>query len=277
MEDPCLTFPSSLERFLYQTSNSDKTGLSRNSYDNSVNSGSGSDISSNSSSSLSDLPILGTSALEQFLEQSVQENQRLNNMQDQRMSPDSSSNAVGASLSSVEDEQPPVASQNNMVPDSTTSDLAYDSDAFNSEDSCSSFAEVMANSAASAASEVNNANLLLVKDSSLNFKDLKNKLNHNNAGHHQNSSVNGVNHGRIKKKNVKKSKRAGDTLLKCEQCPYTTRFKEHLTSHMHTHATARNYMCSDCGQTFKWSHSLRRHQRTHAPSADFRYGIISMS
>lgn len=73
------------------------------------------------------------------------------------------------------------------------------------------------------------------------------------------------------KKNAKKAKKAGDTLLKCEMCDYTTRFKEHLTSHMHTHQSTRNYMCSDCGQTFKWSHSLKRHQRTHAPTSDFRY------
>ena len=67
----------------------------------------------------------------------------------------------------------------------------------------------------------------------------------------------------MKKKRKKKVKRAGDTLLKCHMCDYTTRFKEHLTSHMNTHYTDRNYMCSDCGQTFKWSHSLKRHQRTH--------------
>ena len=69
----------------------------------------------------------------------------------------------------------------------------------------------------------------------------------------------------------KKAKKAGDSLLKCEVCDYTTRFKEHLTSHMHKHAPDRNYMCQDCGQTFKWSHSLKRHQRTHAPSSDYRY------
>ena len=72
-------------------------------------------------------------------------------------------------------------------------------------------------------------------------------------------------------KNAKKCKKAGDTLLKCEFCIYTTRFKEHLSSHMQSHATTRNYVCHECGHTFKWSHSLKRHQRTHSTTADFRY------
>ena len=76
---------------------------------------------------------------------------------------------------------------------------------------------------------------------------------------------------KVTKKNAKKSKKAGDTLLKCDLCEYSTRFKEHLASHMQSHATTRNYLCTDCGQSFKWSHSLKRHQRTHAPTADFRY------
>lgn len=188
------------------------------------------------------LPILGTSALEQFLHQ---ESERL------RMSPDSTVN-INAEHSSGQHSIHSDSSvhHNDQVPDSTTTDLAYDSDAFNSEDSCSSFAE--AQQMTNAFAPPSSANLLLLQSedssSSLSFeKKVQNK------------------------KNAKKSKKAGDMLLKCEMCAYTTRFKEHLTSHMHTHATTRNYMCSDCGQTFKWSHSLKRHQRTHAPSSDFRY------
>ena len=167
-----------------------------------------------SKKNLETLPILGTSALEQFLEI---ESERM------RMSPDSTMNEVRpeARPESLKSE----VSSNDQVPDSTTSDTFYDSDAFNSEDSTSSFAEVLAQAPPKV----------------------------------------------YTKKNSKKSKKAGETLLKCNQCNYTTRFKEHLTSHMHTHATTRNYMCSDCGQTFKWSHSLKRHQRTHSPASDFRY------
>ena len=90
--------------------------------------------------------------------------------------------------------------------------------------------------------------------------------------HHADFSSSPLNfENRLPKKNAKKAKKAGDTLLKCEVCDYTTRFKEHLMSHMHKHQPDRNYMCQQCGQTFKWSHSLKRHQRTHAPSSDFRY------
>ena len=185
-----------------------------------------------------DLPILGQ--LEQFLEERM------------RMSPDST-------MHEAVNIQPPhsirsdSSSNNDQIPDSTTSDLAYDSDAFNSEDSCSSFAEAqhMSLSCHSLAAP-SNANLLVFKEEDFNESS---------------SSC----ENQLPKKNAKKAKKAGDTLLKCHMCDYNTRFKEHLTSHMHKHAPDRNYMCQECGQTFKWSHSLKRHQRTHAPSSDFRY------
>ena len=131
----------------------------------------------------------------------------------------------------------------------TSQQVDYDSDAFNSDDSCSSFAEVEAvhqfaqrlaaqHGQGSAPPSQQNLNLMFP-----------------GSGSHEGCLM--------KKKRKKKVKRAGDTLLKCHMCDYTTRFKEHLTSHMNTHYTDRNYMCSDCGQTFKWSHSLKRHQRTH--------------
>ena len=165
------------------------------------------------------LPILGQ--LEQFLEQ---ESERM------RMSPDSTMTEGPVSTSGAESLGSEGSSSNaDQVPDSTTSDLCYDSNAFDSEDSTSSFAEVFPP------------------------QPPPPKV--------------------YTKKNSKKSKKAGDTLLRCEHdhCNYTTRFKEHLTSHAQSHNSARNYMCSDCGQTFKWSHSLKRHQRTHSPASDFRY------
>ena len=187
MEDPCLMTPS-LERFFFD-----------------------------SKKNLETLPILGTSALEQFLEI---ESERM------RMSPDSTmNNHPQVRPESIQSE----GSNNDQVPDSTTSDL-YDSDAFNSEDSTSSFAEVLAQSPPQPKVYT-------------------------------------------KTKNTKKSKKAGAVKLFCkhDQCDYSTDYKEHMTSHMLTHTTQRNYMCSDCGQTFKWSHSLKRHQRTHSPASDFRY------
>ena len=86
---------------------------------------------------LSDLPILGQ--LEQLLEQSVDQ-QRM------RMSPDSTmnpQNSIGIHRNSHPES--PDQSPSDQVPDSTTSDLAYDSDAFNSEDSCQSFPDVTSN------------------------------------------------------------------------------------------------------------------------------------
>ena len=83
---------------------------------------------------------------------------------------------------------------------------------------------------------------------------------------------------KIKKTNVKKSKKAGNTELKCDyfdentnqKCSYSTRFKEHLSSHMQSHSQSRDHVCDQCGQTFKWSHSLKRHQRTHSSVADYK-------
>jgi hypothetical protein len=71
-----------------------------------------------------------------------------------------------------------------------------------------------------------------------------------------------------KKQRLRKSK-MGPTDLGCSLCDYTTRVKEHLTSHMNSHASERKYMCGMCGQAFKWSHSLRRHQRTHQKDYKF--------
>ena len=201
------------------------------------------------------LPIL--EKLEQILPQFLdQESERM------RMSPDSTmphevvNNQIQHSEAHSSIRSNSLSQINDQIPDSTTSDgspgseLAYDSDAFNSEDSCSSFAEAQQVSLSHS----------LAAPSSVNF------------GLKLEEDFNGCNYERLPhRKNSKKAKKAGDSLLKCEVCDYTTRFKEHLTSHMHKHAPDRNYMCQDCGQTFKWSHSLKRHQRTHAPSSDYRY------
>ena len=190
MEDPCLISTPSIERFFFD-----------------------------SKKNLETLPILGTSALEQFLEQ---ESERM------RMSPDSTmtEGTVSTSGASIRSEGG-YSNAADQVPDSTTSDLYYNSDAFDSESSICSLAEL-------ASSQPPPPKVYT-------------------------------------KKNSKKSKKAGDTLLKCNQCNYTTRFKEHLTSHMNTHADTRNYMCNHCGLTFKWSHSLKRHQRTHSEFGIPRY------
>ena len=192
MEDPCLISTPSIERFFFD-----------------------------SKKNLETLPILGTSALEQFLEQ---ESERM------RMSPDSTmtEGTVSTSGASIRSEGG-YSNAADQVPDSTTSDLYYDSNAFDSESSCQSVS----------------------LDEVLGSQPPPPKV--------------------YTKKNSKKSKKAGDTLLKCKCCNYTTRFKEHLTSHMNTHADTRNYMCNHCGLTFKWSHSLKRHQRTHSQGGDPRY------
>ena len=139
-------------------------------------------------------------------------------------------------------------------PDSTTNDHVItfdDSDAFNSEDSCDSSSE--------------NGQFLGQPE---NFRE---QFPGGPEVQQQQQAM--IPLQQVKTKKKKKSKRAGDVLLRCEEerCDYTTRFKEHLTSHMHTHRSDRNYMCHDCGQTFKWSHSLKRHQRTHKPADQYKY------
>lgn len=103
------------------------------------------------------LPILGTSALEQFLDQ---ESERM------RMSPDSTMNHIESS--SIRSESS--SNGDSQVPDSTTSDMAYDSDAFNSEDSCSSFAEAQQ---MQQIANPSNANLLLLPQNTVSFGDFK--------------------------------------------------------------------------------------------------------
>ncbi len=224
-----------------------------------------------------ELPVLGNLAcmLDQLLDdqqQQQQQQQRLNRCEMERMSPDSSMDwTAKASSSSVSVEEfhvdtgliSPISACVEQQPDSTTSELSsssvvpppadtgYDSDAFNSDDSNESFVELQ-----------RNPNLLA--EIAMQGQQQSNRqfdgLNVNGGSSKQDSeSVS----AKSKKRRAKKVKRAGDVILKCQECKYTTRFKEHLTSHMNRHSGERKHMCPDCGQTFKWSHSLKRHQRKH--------------
>lgn len=203
----------------------------------------------------SDLPVLGTSAIDQILVDTPSPSSYASSSSDMdRMSPDSSmdwaNNGGHAHQQMIPSPVHSTASSSN-VPDSTTADhnnsssnantTGYDSNEFDSDDSTQSLEwgntlpTVQAPSAPPAAA-------IPVAP----------------AAEEQPT----------KKRKKKKTKRAGDVVLRCHLCHYTTRYKEHLTSHMHTHCPDRAHMCSDCGQTFKWSHSLRRHQRTHRPDDD---------
>jgi uncharacterized C2H2 Zn-finger protein len=271
------------------------------------------------SSGSEDLPIIGTSALEQILcpsspssisshSSSTSSGSSLSSMHDmERMSPDSTmefsrsqsgdafQNANGYHLSQ---NSPPIIQQ----PDSTTADLNnYDSDDFNSDDSCDSSFEIQQNdripSNASDSTQANTfnqhqnqyrSNPILLPQPSVrsnlqqhhptpspqNLDLIYNSSTYNGVHQDQKNNINNNNNNNVplKKKKKKKCKRAGDVILTCNLCDYTTRYKEHLTSHMHTHDPSRNYMCSDCGQTFKWSHSLKRHQNSaHKMDPDHRY------
>ena len=233
------------------------------------------------------LPVLGSNALEQLLSQSVSDrlvpNPALEAME--RMSPDSSvdwkgsnnssSMTVASSLASPSGSS--VSSSASLVhqPDSTTADLNnYDSDAFNSDDSNHSFAELELNpnlisnlvaQATQQQQQQQQHEQLNFQNNNFNQQQLSPSSGHSLSSFEEDDSRLGKAKKQVRRK---KQKRAGDVLIKCELCPYSTRYKEHLTSHMNTHNEDRNYLCDDCGQTFKWSHSLKRHQRTH--QTDFK-------
>ena len=190
------------------------------------------------------LPVLKSSAIDQILEESTNtscssasttSSSSSSASEMERMSPDSSmdwrqQHQQQPLQQQQQQQQQPHSPQ--QQPDSTTNsdgcnnvsnayvnssssnlDPGYDSDAFNSDDSNQSM-EFVPTSA-----DNNNTS---DKSKSLKLK--------------------------TKKKKKKKSKRAGDVLLQCQLCEYSTRYKEHLTSHMITHKSDRDHMCSDCGQ-----------------------------
>ena len=267
------------------------------------------------SSGSEDLPIIGTSALEQILcpsspssisSSSTSCGSPLSSIRDmERMSPDStmeySRTQSGDTFQTgynMAQNSPPIIQQ----PDSTTADLNnYDSDEFNSDDSCDSSFDIHQNQRQP---QNNHVNTSTQQSPSVSQQQSQNNSSRGLHSHqlvgpnvqptpspqnldliYNSSTYTGVNQGKkdvinnnnnnnvpVKKKKKKKSKRAGDVILTCNLCDYSTRYKEHLTSHMHTHDPSRNYMCSDCGQTFKWSHSLKRHQNSaHKMDPDHRY------
>lgn len=237
---------------------------------------------------VTELPVLGLPVLDQvFFSGGSQECLRVPPVcrpDMERMSPDSSmdwaartvSTAMASPVSSTSGASTASSSQQ---PDSTTGEQAsaaatavaptpstaaaveYDSDAFNSDDSNESFVELQLNP--SLLTDLANPGKAPSSDP-LSFAG---KLPPSPAASTASDASSGEPAkdatSRKSAKAKKKSKRAGDVPLQCQLCPYTTRYKEHLTSHMNTHREDRAYMCSDCGQTFKWSHSLKRHQRKH--------------
>ena len=195
---------------------------------------------------LSELPVIGTSALEQILHQASLDF-------NPAMSPDSSQ--WTASTSGVESGSESLdgrtESDLECLPDSTTRDNKDD-------DTCS----VNSDPINSSGSEYSFAASPPVFEPVLHEEP-----NNNNASVAQKRKSPSADEAPSKKRS-RKSK-AGPNELCCPLCEYTTRVKEHLASHMNSHTSDRKYMCNQCGQTFKWSHSLRRHQRTHQKDYKF--------
>jgi len=195
---------------------------------------------------LSELPVIGTSALEQILHQASLDF-------NPAMSPDSSQ--WTASTSGVESGSESLdgrtESDSECLPDSTTQDNKDD-------DTCS----VNSDPINSSGSEYSFAASPPVFEPVLH-----DETNNNNASSAQKRKSPSSDDAPSKKRS-RKSK-AGPNELACPLCEYTTRVKEHLASHMNSHTSDRKYMCNQCGQTFKWSHSLRRHQRTHQKDYKF--------
>ncbi len=237
------------------------------------------------------LPILGSSALEQILSPSISERSSVSSYSSsssalssssssssgfgemERMSPDSTMEPMLSPNLHSHFHSSPLQQQHHQ-PDSTTQDMtsSYDSDAFDSEDSVSSFIEVQEAKANAA-----NAALLWPKQlhQDVSERRVRRSMSTSSSDSYHSGPAGSLNFSnrplKAKQTKRKKTKRAEDAVLKCQLCEYSTRFKEHLTSHMQSHDSYRKYMCSDCGQTFKWSHSLKRHQRTHQANPEFQY------
>lgn len=157
----------------------------------------------------------------------------------ERMSPDSTVNPV---LTLTQNDASMVGF--GMVttieqPDSTTNDLnSYDSDAFDSEDSVSSFAEVQEAAAASGMmwpsvekphqecegqQRVHRRERRSTSSSSSgSYSEPLANRNFGNALTTQKSSTD------AKPPKKKKTKRQESTVLKCQCCEYTTRYEKHL-------------------------------------------------
>jgi len=200
-----------------------------------------------------ELPVLGTSALEQILHQASLDFPPA-------MSPDStqwasSTSSASASTSGVESgSESGHSSDLECLPDSTTREAREDdacstnSDPINSSGSEYSFEPLLEEPAPSS-----------YYSSPASSTSLPSPPQKRSSPYSEDAP---------QKKRSRKSK-AGPTELGCPLCEYTTRVKEHLASHMNSHTSERKHMCGLCGQTFKWSHSLRRHQRTHQKDYKF--------
>ena len=196
---------------------------------------------------LSELPVIGTSALEQILHQASLDF-------NPAMSPDSSqwTHSTSGVESGSESLDGRTESDLECLPDSTTQDNKDD-------DTCS----VNSDPINSSGSEYSFAASPPVFEPVLH-EETNNNTNASSAQKRKSPSSEDA----PSKKRSRKSK-AGPNELCCPLCEYTTRVKEHLASHMNSHTSDRKYMCNQCGQTFKWSHSLRRHQRTHQKDYKF--------
>jgi len=211
-----------------------------------------------------ELPVLGTSALEQILHQaSLDFPPAMSPDSSQWTSNSTSTSASSASTSGVESgSESGHSSDLECLPDSTTREPRDD-------DNCSTNSDPINSSG----SEYSFA------ASPPSFEPLLHEETHPSSYYSSGSSTSpasvaqkrcassGVDEAPLKKRS-RKSK-AGPTELACPLCEYSTRVKEHLASHMNSHTSDRKYMCGQCGQTFKWSHSLRRHQRTHQKDYKF--------
>lgn len=203
------------------------------------------------------LPVIGVTAIEQILTGGYSVGgggyptmSHAGGYSTAAMSPDSSA-WTSASTSGVESGSEGPEEDHGPLPDSTT-DRDEDCNSVNSDPLNSSGSEYS----------------FAASPAMFDPCDLPDETNNNNSNNNRKrKTTESSTEGRSKKR-TRKSK-VGPTDLDCPLCDYSTRVKEHLASHMNSHADERKYMCNLCGQTFKWSHSLRRHQRTH--QKDYKY------
>ena len=206
-----------------------------------------------------ELPVLGTTALEQILHQASLDFPPA-------MSPDStqwasSTSSASASTSGVESgSESGHSSDLECLPDSTTREARE-------EDACSTNSDPINSSGSeySFAASPPSFEPLLEEAAPSYYSSPASSTSLPSPPQKRSSPYS---EDAPQKKRSRKSK-AGPTELGCPLCEYTTRVKEHLASHMNSHTSERKHMCGLCGQTFKWSHSLRRHQRTHQKDYKF--------
>ena len=205
-----------------------------------------------------ELPVLGTSALEQILHQASLDFPPA-------MSPDSSQ-WTSASTSGVESGSDTCSSSDlDCLPDSTTREARE-------EDNCSENSDPINSSGSEYSFAASPARFdPMIPDESPTNSSYYSSNSSTSSSLAQKRSAPMSSEDTPQKKRSRKSK-AGPTELACPLCEYSTRVKEHLASHMNSHTSDRKYMCGQCGQTFKWSHSLRRHQRTHQKDYKFTCG-----